>query len=147
MSHCRRWSPRSTCTGTTTTRSSTTTPRGRESRLTWVRSGQRWVAAGAVCCAGKNSRKTSSRLVIARVEKADSGNYTCSTTNAEPSTISVYVSEGQLSLVSLGHVTPPRALIGQNVSSCHDLLIPGIERKSSKLRPKFEYEVHFNNPL
>ena len=63
--------------------------------MTWVRSGQRWVAAGAVCCAGKNSRKTSSRLVIARVEKADSGNYTCSTTNAEPSTISVFVAEGE----------------------------------------------------
>ena len=44
--------------------------------------------------AGKNSRKTSSRLVIASVEKSDSGNYTCSTTNAEPSTISVFVSEG-----------------------------------------------------
>ena len=43
---------------------------------------------------GKSSRKTSSRLVIASVEKSDSGNYTCSTTNAEPSTISVYVSEG-----------------------------------------------------
>ena len=100
-----------------------------------------------VCCAGKNSRKTSSRLVIARVEKSDSGNYTCSTTNAEPSTISVYVSEGQLPLVSLGHVTPPRALIGQNVSSCHDVPSPGIGRKSSELRPKFKYEVHFNNPL
>ena len=45
---------------------------------------------------GKSSRKTSSRLVIASVEKSDSGNYTCSTTNAEPSTISVYVSEGGL---------------------------------------------------
>ena len=44
---------------------------------------------------GKSSRKTSSRLVIASVEKSDSGNYTCSTTNAEPSTISVYVSEGE----------------------------------------------------
>ena len=28
------------------------------------------------------------------VEKSDSGNYTCSTTHAEPSTISVFVSEG-----------------------------------------------------
>ena len=44
---------------------------------------------------GKNNRKTSSRLVIASVEKSDSGNYTCSTTNAEPSTISVFVSEGE----------------------------------------------------
>ena len=26
---------------------------------------------------GKNNRKTSSRLVIASVEKSDSGNYTC----------------------------------------------------------------------
>merc|ERR1711936_133524 len=47
---------------------------------------------------GKNSRKTSSRLVIASVEKSDSGNYTCSTTNAEPSTISVFVSEGDKTL-------------------------------------------------
>merc|ERR1719474_1203199 len=47
---------------------------------------------------GKSSRKTSSRLVIASVEKSDSGNYTCSTTNAEPSTISVYVSEGDKTL-------------------------------------------------
>ena len=47
-------------------------------------------------CVGKNTRKTSSRLVIARVEKEDSGNYTCSTTNAEPSTITVFVSEGKL---------------------------------------------------
>jgi len=47
---------------------------------------------------GKSSRKTSSRLVIASVEKSDSGNYTCSTTNAEPSTISVFVSEGDKTL-------------------------------------------------
>merc|ERR1719361_2218478 len=47
---------------------------------------------------GKNNRKTSSRLVIASVEKSDSGNYTCSTTNAEPSTISVFVSEGDKTL-------------------------------------------------
>ena len=46
-------------------------------------------------CLGKNSRKTSSRLVIASVESSDSGNYTCSTTNAEPSTISVFVSPGE----------------------------------------------------
>ena len=43
---------------------------------------------------GENTKKTSSRLVIASVQKSDSGNYTCSTTNAEPSTISVFVSEG-----------------------------------------------------
>jgi len=47
---------------------------------------------------GENTKKTSSRLVIATVEKSDSGNYTCSTTHAEPSTISVYVSEGDKTL-------------------------------------------------
>ena len=44
---------------------------------------------------GQNSKKTSSRLVIASVQKSDSGNYTCGTTHAEPSTISVYVSRGE----------------------------------------------------
>jgi len=47
---------------------------------------------------GENTKKTSSRLVIATVEKSDSGNYTCSTTHAEPSTISVFVSEGDKTL-------------------------------------------------
>jgi len=63
---------------------------------------------------GKNSRKTSSRLVIASVEKSDSGNYTCSTTNAEPSTISVFVSEGDktLHLHDGGHSTSQLGLLG-----------------------------------
>lgn len=47
---------------------------------------------------GQNSKKTSSRLVIASVQKSDSGNYTCGTTHAEPSTISVYVSRGDKTL-------------------------------------------------
>jgi len=47
---------------------------------------------------GENTKKTSSRLMIMTVEKSDSGNYTCSTTHAEPSTISVFVSEGDQTL-------------------------------------------------
>jgi len=66
---------------------------------------------------GKSSRKTSSRLVIASVEKSDSGNYTCSTTNAEPSTISVYVSEGDKTLSLHDDAVSIRRLSGFLMSS------------------------------
>ena len=56
---------------------------------------------------GENTKKTSSRLVIAAVRGTDSGNYTCSTTHAEPSTISVYVSQG-------------KGGVQQNVDNIHD---------------------------
>ena len=45
---------------------------------------------------GANSKKTSSRLVIAGVQRSDSGNYTCTTDSAQPSLIVVYVSDGRL---------------------------------------------------
>jgi len=48
-----------------------------------------------MCCSGENNKKTSSRLVIAGVQRTDSGNYTCTTDTARPSVIVVYVSDGK----------------------------------------------------
>jgi hypothetical protein len=44
---------------------------------------------------GERGKKTSSRLVIANVERSDSGNYSCTTDTALPSTIVVFVSDGE----------------------------------------------------
>jgi len=60
---------------------------------------------------GENTKKTSSRLVIASVQKSDSGNYTCSTTHAEPSTISVFVSQGDKTLHLQDSAPPPSPLL------------------------------------
>ena len=46
-------------------------------------------------CPGERGKKTSSRLVIANVERSDSGNYSCTTDTALPSTIVVFVSDGK----------------------------------------------------
>ena len=40
--------------------------------------------------------KTHSRLIINKVDKEDSGNYTCSAPNTESSSIDVFVSPGKI---------------------------------------------------
>jgi len=55
-----------------------------------------WPVMGVPFCSGERGKKTSSRLVIANVERSDSGNYSCTTDTALPSTIVVFVSDGTL---------------------------------------------------
>ena len=43
-----------------------------------------------------DKRTRTSWLVVARATTADSGNYTCAPANAEPSSVSVYILNGEL---------------------------------------------------